>query len=87
MTGHAIGLASGIASSFGVYEHIVANYHTGPLDFRYTDRWPTMSAWSRWWAVSTGTVGPSPPIAPAILALACACLVLAAMGQDLSVAR
>lgn len=81
LTGRVIGLAAGLASLFGVYEHIASNYRAGPLDFRYTDRWPTMSAWSRWWAAASGAVGPSPVLAPAILALAGACLVLATMGR------
>ena len=80
-SGRAIGVATGVASLFGVYEHIASNYRAGPLDFRYTDRWPTMSEWSRWWAAASGAVGPSPALAPAILALAGACLALATLGR------
>jgi hypothetical protein len=65
---------------FGVYEHIASNYEAGPLDFRYADRWATMSMPARVWAAASGTVGPSPALAPATLALAGACLVLATIG-------
>ena len=43
LTGRAIGCGSAIAGVFGVYEHIASNYEAGPLDFRYADRWATMS--------------------------------------------
>ena len=56
-------------------------FRSGPLDFRYTDRWPAMSEWSRWWAAASGAVGPSPALAPAILALAGACLAFATLGR------
>lgn len=81
LVGRTIGIAAGAASLLGVYEHIAANFRSGPLDFRYTDRWPTMSEWSRWWAAATGAVGPSPALAPAILALAGACLAFATLGR------
>lgn len=65
------------ASLFGVYEHIHANYETAPLDFRYTERWPSMSELDRWWAAASKSVGPSPPLAAGVLAQA-ALLLLAA---------
>ena len=80
LTGRAIGCGSAIAGVFGVYEHIASNYEAGPLDFRYADRWATMSMPARVWAAASGTVGPSPALAPAILALAGACLLLATFG-------
>jgi hypothetical protein len=81
LSGRTIGIAAGLAGLFGVHEHIVANLRSGPLDFRYTDRWPAMSEWSRWWAAASGAVGPSPALAPAILALAGACLAFATLGR------
>ncbi len=66
-----------VSAAFGVYEHVRANYDAGPLDFRYTERWPTMSTSQRWWTAATNGVGPSPPLTPAVLAQAALCLGLA----------
>jgi hypothetical protein len=66
-----------VCTVFGVYEHILGNYRVAPLDFRYTDRWPTMSKFSRWWAAANKTVGPSPPLAPAALAYSALCVLFA----------
>lgn len=57
------------AAVFGIWEHVEANHDAGPLDFRYTKSWPTMSSWSRWWKAATKAVGPSPPLTPGLLAL------------------
>ncbi|HJV08791.1 MAG TPA: hypothetical protein VJ653_03895 [Acidimicrobiales bacterium] len=70
-----------IGAAFGVYEHVLANYHAGPLDFRYESKWSTMSAGSRWWAAISESVGPSPTLAPAVLAQAAACLLFATLGH------
>ena len=81
----ALVIARGIAvialmcAVFGVYEHIKSNYDVAPLDFRYTDRWPTMSAWSKWWAAANMSVGPAPPIAPAALAYSSLSVILATL--------
>lgn len=65
----------------GVYEHVLANYHAAPLDFRYESKWAAMSAGSRWWAAMSQSVGPSPTLAPAVLAQAACCLLLATLGH------
>ena len=69
-----IAVAAMLCAVFGVYEHIKANYNVAPLDYRYTDRWATMSWTSRWWAAANKTVGPSPPLAPAALLYAGLCV-------------
>jgi hypothetical protein len=71
----AVGLF--LVAAFGTYEHVLANYHVAPLDFAYATRWPTMSAPARWWAAASGAVGPSPALAPAVLAQSALCLLLA----------
>lgn len=63
-----------VAGALGVVEHVVANYDAAPLDYRYGARWPSMSMASRWWAAATKTVGPAPPLTPAVLAWAALCL-------------
>jgi hypothetical protein len=70
-----------VVSAFGVFEHVDANYDAAPLDFRYGDKWPTMSAADRWWTAATGGVGPSPPLVPAVLAQAALCLGLATIAH------
>jgi len=68
-----------VTAGLGIFEHVLANYRAGPLDFRYESRWATMSAVSRWWAAATESVGPSPTLAPGVLAQAAACLMSATL--------
>lgn len=73
----AIAVVAVLCAVFGVYEHVKSNYDVAPLDYRYTDRWPTMSSWSRWWAAANKSVGPSPPLAPAVLLYGSLCVLFA----------
>ena len=75
-----VGGTCAIAGLYGAWEHVQSNQEAGPLDFRYADRWATMSAASRWWTAASGGVGPSPALAPLILALGGACLAFATVG-------
>lgn len=70
---------------FGVVRHVTGNYDAGPLDADYETRWVTMSALSRWWAAFTQSVGPSPIVAPLILAQSAACLWLATLPTEVPV--
>jgi hypothetical protein len=74
-----------LGAALGVFEHVLANYRAAPLDFRYTARWPAMSARSRWWAAFSGAVGPSPALAPAILAWAALCVWFATLHHPATV--
>ncbi|MEP7216685.1 MAG: hypothetical protein ABI782_10570 [Anaerolineaceae bacterium] len=65
------------ASAIGVWKHIEANYDAGPLDFRYSASWGTMSETTRWWKAATKSVGPSPILAPGVLAQASLCVLAA----------
>lgn len=69
-----------LTAVLGIYEHVLANYRAAPLDFRYTARWSTMAARSRWWAAMSQAVGPSPTLAPAALAETAICLLFATLG-------
>jgi hypothetical protein len=75
----ARGIAIGVVviGLIGVFEHVLANYNAGPLDFRYAEKWDTMSATARWWAAASKTVGPSPVLAPMALGQAAALCLLA----------
>ncbi|MFN8584999.1 MAG: hypothetical protein U0446_06735 [Dehalococcoidia bacterium] len=57
-----------IGASVGIWRHVAANYDAGFLDFRYADRWPSMSGLDRWWHAATKSVGPAPVLAPGVLA-------------------
>ena len=72
-----IALLAAISGVYGLYIHVKANYDAAILDYRFTDRWPHMSLTSKLWAASTGQVGPSPVMAPAVLSQCAVCLALA----------
>lgn len=80
LASRVIGGACVAAGLFGAWEHIHSNYETALLDFRYANTWATMSALDRWWTAASGGVGPSPALAPMILALSGLCLVFATVG-------
>jgi hypothetical protein len=61
----------------GVFIHVRANYEAAPLDFRFTDSWPTTAEPIRWLLAATDTVGPSPTLAPAALTFAALALLAA----------
>lgn len=69
----AIAILVALIAVVGIVEHVAANQSA---DARYAARWATMSAASRWWAAASGGVGPSPALAPAVLAQSAACLFL-----------
>ena len=70
-----------LTALFGVYEHVLANYRAGPLDFRYSATWATMPVTSRWWKAITQTVGPAPDLAPLVLAWSSLCVLFATIGH------
>ena len=65
------------ASIYGVLDHITVNYNSGPLDQRFAYTWASMPATQRWWYAATKQVGPSPPLAPGVLAQTALLLLLA----------
>lgn len=66
-----------VGAAVGIWRHVAANYDAGFLDFRYAERWPTMSGLDRWWHAATKTVGPAPVLAPGVLAQVGLCLLFA----------
>ncbi len=56
-----------ISSMFGIYAHIHENYIAGPLDYRYSDKWDSMSTFSQYWHAFSKTVGPAPTLAAGVL--------------------
>ncbi len=67
------------ASLYGVVDHVTVNYNSGPLDQRFADSWESLSATQRWWYAATKEVGPSPPLAPGMLAQTALLLLLATL--------
>jgi hypothetical protein len=79
--GRAAGATGSAAGLYGVWTHVVENYHAGPLDGIYGPRWDAMTALDRIWTAATGGVGPAPTLAPAALAQIGLCLLLATLGH------
>jgi hypothetical protein len=75
----ALAVGGLVMGAVGVAIHIIENHDAGVLDFRYTVTWPVMDELGRWWLAATGTVGPSPPLAPASLSFAAALVILASL--------
>ncbi len=75
----AIAVIAALSGLYGLFIHVKANYDAAILDFHFTDRWPHMSLTSKVWAASTGQVGPSPVMAPAVLTQCAVCLALATL--------
>ena len=67
------------ASVYGVLDHTVVNYNSGPLDQRFADTWESLSPTQRWWYAITKTVGPAPTLAPGILGETAVLLLLAGL--------
>jgi hypothetical protein len=67
------------ASTYGVIEHTLVNYESGALDQRFADTWETLPSTQRWGYAITKTVGPSPTLAPGILAQSAVLLFLASL--------
>jgi hypothetical protein len=65
----------GIAA-IGVGVHVWSNYKAGPLDAEYMYTWATLGFPVRLFLAATGTVGPSPALAPMALAFSSLCLML-----------
>ena len=82
-----------VVSALGFWQHFDENYQTASLDYRYSERWETMSVLSRWWEVAVGSVGHVPipasvALAPVGIALALATIGLGGThrkGGDLSI--
>ena len=75
------------ASVYGVIDHTVANYNSGPLDQRFADTWESLSPAKQWWYAITKTVGPAPTLAPGILGETAVLLLLASLMPTPKAAR
>ena len=75
----ALAVAVLLSAAAGVLTHVHENYEAGPLDQRFEATWGTMSEGARWWAAVSKTVGPAPPLAPAVLGQAALGLLFATL--------
>jgi hypothetical protein len=66
-----------VASVYGVVEHVAANLDAGVLDATYSSTWDSLPFATRLWYAVTKTVGPSPPLAPGVLAQSALLMLLA----------
>jgi hypothetical protein len=69
------------AATYGVVDHVLANYESGALDQRYSESWETLPVVQQWWLAVTKTVGPAPTLAPGVLGQSALLLVLASAGS------
>ena len=68
------------ASIYGVVDHILVNFNSGPLDQNFADTWDTLPLVERGWYAITKTVGPAPTLAPGVLGQSALLLLLATLG-------
>jgi hypothetical protein len=68
------------ASIYGVVDHILVNYNSGPLDQNFADTWDTLRLVEQGWYAVTKTVGPAPTLAPGVLGQSALLLLLATLG-------
>lgn len=66
-----------VGALIGLQHHYEANYLVGALDPLIGDDWETMSALAKFWAASTGAVGPTPVLAAGTAALGAIALLVA----------
>jgi hypothetical protein len=81
LAARAVALVLAAAGAYGVYEHVAANHAAGALDARYSATWEGLSAATQWWLAASGGVGPSPSLAPGVLAFAGLCLAAATLAH------
>jgi len=65
----ALAVLVGASGALGVWMHVSGNHHAGPLDGVYGGMWDGMPVWRQWWLAVSMRVGPSPALAPGVLAL------------------
>lgn len=63
-----IALVVVMVAGIGISLHVLENLGAGPLDRDYGPRWDQMSPVEQWTAAIIGDVGPSPTLAPGVLA-------------------
>lgn len=67
------------ASVYGVLDHVLVNFGSGPLDQRYAESWDALPLLTRIWYAVTKEVGPAPTLAPGVLGQTALLLVLATL--------
>lgn len=70
-----LGLVGGLA---GVWFHVSGNRSLGP---QVIDGWDSMSGLAQWWEAFSGTLGANPALAPGLLALAGALLIVSVLDR------
>lgn len=63
----------------GLWHHIDTNHARGA---EFLDTWDALSGAEQWWFAFNGTVGPAPALAPGLLGLAGALLLVAVMDRE-----
>ncbi len=79
MIARALAALTAVGGMWGAVGHVKSNYSSGPLNYRYTDRWPTMSFAAKLWAATSKSTGAAPSLVPFVLAQGAAFVVLASL--------
>ena len=81
-------LAAGVAAIalIGIWFHVTENLTAGPLDRAYATTWDTMSGLEQLWTAVSGGVGPTPTLAPGVLAEIALALLLATVSHPATAA-
>lgn len=73
MSAGLLGLAGGV---LGIQQHVAANLALGPVLPETAATWESLGTLHQWWLAASGSVGATPALAPGMVALAGALLLV-----------
>lgn len=68
-----------VGALVGVYQHAAGNHALGPY---LVDGWDSLSAVGQWWEAVAGSIAANPPLAPGLLGLAGALLLVSTVREN-----
>jgi hypothetical protein len=81
VTGRVLALVGVVLGGVGMLVHVRENYLAAPLDYRFTESWPTTAEPLRWLLAATDTVGPAPALVPGAISFMALALLLGTLGH------
>ncbi|MDO5503900.1 MAG: hypothetical protein Q4G67_12065, partial [Actinomycetia bacterium] len=76
-----VGTIAILGGALGVLQHLLGNLALGPHLPEYADAWPSASVLEQWWLAASGAVGAAPPLAPGLVAISGALLLISSIGS------
>jgi membrane protein implicated in regulation of membrane protease activity len=77
----ALALAGVLLGALGMLIHVRENYLAAPLDYHFTDSWPTTAEPVKWLLAATDSVGPAPALVPGAISFMALALLLGTLGH------